>query len=125
MPRNDANFGIGTLAPDFLGDLGDQPQLSPLLILSENIAFLGRAEAAAVEAARAIAARTACLITPLPFRGTNATGRTPRPDGRLSNTRFEWRARQRLSTHNSASVPIPKFARACSTTDANFGIEGH
>jgi assimilatory nitrate reductase catalytic subunit len=24
-----------------------------------------------------------------------------------------------------ASVPIPKFARPCSTTDANFGIEGH
>jgi hypothetical protein len=24
-----------------------------------------------------------------------------------------------------ASVPIPKFAQSCSTTDANFGIEGH
>jgi hypothetical protein len=23
------------------------------------------------------------------------------------------------------SVPIPKFAQSCSTTDANFGIEGH
>jgi hypothetical protein len=25
----------------------------------------------------------------------------------------------------ATSVPIPKFAQPCSTTDANFGIEGH
>jgi hypothetical protein len=24
--------------------------------------------------------------------------------------------------YSQASVPIPKFAKACSTTDANFGI---
>jgi len=24
-----------------------------------------------------------------------------------------------------ASVPIPKFANPCGTTDANFGVEGH
>jgi len=32
---------------------------------------------------------------------------------------------RRDSTAERASVPIPKFAEPCSTTDANFGIEGH
>ena len=30
-----------------------------------------------------------------------------------------------MRSSDRASVPIPKFAKPCSTTDANFGIEGH
>src|SRR4051794_19361303 len=34
------------LAPDLFGDLDDHPQLRPLLLLGQDIAFLGRGEAA-------------------------------------------------------------------------------
>src|ERR1700730_14863580 len=56
------------------------------------------AEAAAVEAASAIAARTARLITRVPFPGT-ISRRAPQPDGPPvdQNSRFAWRVRQWLS----------------------------
>src|SRR5580704_9615175 len=38
--------GIRLVPPDFARDLDDHPQLGPLLLLGEVIAFLGRSEAA-------------------------------------------------------------------------------
>src|SRR5579864_1599360 len=39
-------FAIGLCSPDFLCDLADHLELGPLLVLGEDIAFLGRGEAA-------------------------------------------------------------------------------
>src|SRR5262249_11094657 len=45
------------LPPDFVGDLDDQPQLGPLLLLGERIALLGRGEAAPTGQAELVEAR--------------------------------------------------------------------
>src|SRR5262249_40444151 len=49
-------------------------------------------------------------------------GRHVQSSGSFCNTNGRSRGR---SPRPAASVPIPKFAQPCSTTDANFGIEGH
>jgi glycosyltransferase involved in cell wall biosynthesis len=75
----------------------------------------------------------AALARRLDARCAAACDRDP---GLIEHQRFmeshDWRdiAERTLDVYVSAlpqpaSVPIPKFALPCSTTDANFGIEGH